>query len=125
MFAAQGLQLLLPIIALYHVAGCFDQINPLARRTALAVRRLSHAMLASMLGIPFMVGSSMAIASVIAKRQGMVLELARPYLDSLPVVIGTLAAEILVPVVTCTCLYSLAWLIQAGADAADDAQGIV
>lgn len=124
-FALTGLQALLPIAMLYRLGNCFDQPTPLNRRTAAAVRRLSHPIVVSVLALPMLAGFLFAFAHLIALHDGVVLDHVRSSFDSLAVFLASLGAGIALPLVACTCLYSLAWLIRSGAEAADDVRSIV
>ncbi|WP_028916186.1 hypothetical protein [Pseudoxanthomonas sp. J35] len=124
-FALTGLQLLLPIAMLYRLGNRFDQPTPLNRRTAAAVRRLSHSIVISLIALPMLAGVLTGLAHVIAALDGVVVDTIRSGFDSIPHFLGGLGAGIGLPVVACTCLYSLAWRIRIGADASDDARSIV
>lgn len=124
-FALTGLQALLPLFMLHRLGRCFSYENALDRRTAVAVRRLSHSIVASLVLLPALAGFLFAFAQTIAASTGVEMGLASSSFDSPASFLASLGAGVVLPLVACICLYSLAWLIRIGADAADDARSIV
>ena len=122
--AIEGLAWLLPLWMLYQLARCFNRENALNLATATAVRRLAHAIVLSVLVLPLAGGFVFAFVQMSADFSGIDIHPAssgRPW----PVYLVELGLGITLPLVACTCLYSLAWLIQRGAEASDDAKSIV
>ncbi|KAF1691306.1 hypothetical protein CSC62_16275 [Pseudoxanthomonas jiangsuensis] len=122
--AILGIALLFPLWMLHRLGRCFRHTNVLGVRTSMAVRHLAHSILAGQILLQALAGFFVGVAGAIAKVDGFEVLPAFSGYDIHTSFLGVLT-EILAPLVVCITLYSLAWLIRIGAEAADDARGIV
>lgn len=121
---AIGISILLPLWMLYRLGDRLRRDNALTPDTATAVRHLAHSIIASQVLLPFLAGILVGVAGSALSHAGGDMQLASSAFSSGGVVLKGLG-EVFLLIVTCLCLYSLAWLIQVGAEAADDARSIV
>lgn len=123
--AIYALSPLLPLWMLYRLGRCLGRENALNAQTANSVRQLAHSLLASTLLIPLLGGIAAGLVVFASAYSASGIEFQSSPPQSFIKFIADLGTGILILFVACTCLYSLAWLIQLGADASDDSRSIV
>lgn len=122
---ALGLMWYLPAWALYRLGRCFGSGNALNLNTSIALRQLGHALLISTVVLPILAGIFIVIATSLAGIQPPDPDVGVPLLPAFLSLGATLYHTVLLPLIASFCLYALAWLIQVGAEAADDSRSIV